>query len=141
MIFFGTQPTFTQVPPRRPDSMSTARAPYSAARWAAASPPLPPPITTRSHCSAMGPCYPSRPRAACGRCARAPPSLRSPGKCPLEWPPMDNPLLGEAPLPPFVEIRPEHVEPAVREILARNRARLDELAALDQPTFRTDRKS
>ena len=50
---------------------------------------------------------------------------------------MDNPLLGEAPLPPFVEIRPEHVEPAVREILARNRARLDELAALEQPTFRT----
>jgi oligopeptidase A len=50
---------------------------------------------------------------------------------------MDNPLLGEAALPPFVEIRPEHVEPAVRELLARNRARLDELAALAQPTFTT----
>ncbi|HLY53877.1 MAG TPA: M3 family metallopeptidase [Steroidobacteraceae bacterium] len=50
---------------------------------------------------------------------------------------MDNPLLGEAPLPPFLEIRPEHVEPALREILSRNRARLDELAALDAPTFRT----
>ncbi len=53
MIFFGTQPTLTQVPPRRPDSTSAVRAPYSAARCAAASPPLPPPITTRSNRSSM----------------------------------------------------------------------------------------
>jgi oligopeptidase A len=51
--------------------------------------------------------------------------------------PMDNPLLGDDPLPRFVQIRPEHVEPAVREILNRNRARLDELASLSQPTFAT----
>jgi oligopeptidase A len=50
---------------------------------------------------------------------------------------MDNPLLGRDPLPRFVEIRPEHVEPAVRELLERSRARIGELAALPQPTFAT----
>ncbi|MGH8267149.1 MAG: M3 family metallopeptidase [Steroidobacteraceae bacterium] len=50
---------------------------------------------------------------------------------------MDNPLLGQDPLPRFVQIRPEHVEPAVRELLARNRARIGELAALPRPTFAT----
>jgi len=53
MIFFGMQPTFTQVPPSLPTSASATFAPYSAARWAAASPPLPPPITTRSNFSVM----------------------------------------------------------------------------------------
>ena len=51
--------------------------------------------------------------------------------------PMDNPLLDQDPLPRFVQIRPEHVEPAVRELLARNRARIGELAALPKPTFAT----
>src|SRR6201993_1675761 len=50
---------------------------------------------------------------------------------------MDNPLLGQDPLPRFVQIRPEHVEPAVRELLERSRARIGELAALPQPTFAT----
>src|SRR6201997_14235 len=50
-------------------------------------------------------------------------------------PPMDNPLLGQDPLPRFVQIRPEHVEPAVRELLERNRARIGELASLPEPTF------
>jgi oligopeptidase A len=50
---------------------------------------------------------------------------------------MDNPLLGEHPLPRFVQIRPEHVEPAMRELLERNRARIGELASLAQPTFAT----
>jgi oligopeptidase A len=50
---------------------------------------------------------------------------------------MNNPLLGEDPLPRFVQIRPEHVEPAVRELLARNRVRIGELAALPEPTFAT----
>src|ERR1700748_643329 len=50
---------------------------------------------------------------------------------------MENPLLGQAPLPPFALIRPEHVEPGVRELLARGRARIEQLAALEKPTFAT----
>ena len=50
---------------------------------------------------------------------------------------MDNPLLAEQDLPAFRQIRPEHVEPAVRELLAANRARIEELAQLPQPTFAT----
>jgi oligopeptidase A len=50
---------------------------------------------------------------------------------------MDNPLLGRDALPRFLQIRPEHVEPAVRELLERSRVRLGELAALPQPTFAT----
>ena len=48
---------------------------------------------------------------------------------------MENPLLGQEPLPQFLKIRPEHAEPAVRELLLANRARLEALAALDRPTF------
>jgi oligopeptidase A len=48
---------------------------------------------------------------------------------------MDNPLLGQEPLPQFLKIRPEHVEPAVRELLSENRARIEELATVPQPTF------
>src|SRR5262249_51768520 len=48
---------------------------------------------------------------------------------------MGNPLLGQEPLPQFRQIRPEHVEPAVRELLSASRARLDELASLARPTF------
>lgn len=40
---------------------------------------------------------------------------------------MSNPLLEMTDLPPFSAIRPEHVEPAIDELLARNRARLQEL--------------
>src|SRR6516164_2075524 len=50
---------------------------------------------------------------------------------------MENPLLRVEALPPFTDIRPEHVEPAVRELLDQNRARIAELAALDAPTFAT----
>jgi len=48
---------------------------------------------------------------------------------------MENPLLAPAPLPQFASIRPEHVEPALREVLAAGRARIDELAAVGEPTF------
>ena len=48
---------------------------------------------------------------------------------------MENPLLAHASLPAFANIRPEHVEPAMREVLAASRARIDQLAAVDQPTF------
>src|SRR5579885_423344 len=50
---------------------------------------------------------------------------------------MDNPLLAEEPLPPFPRIRPEHVEPGVREVLSRARARIGEIAARETPTFAT----
>ena len=44
---------------------------------------------------------------------------------------MTNPLLADFSLPPFRAIKPEHVEPAVRELLDRNRAELKRL--LDGP--------
>ena len=50
---------------------------------------------------------------------------------------MENPLLGHEPLPPFARIRPEHVEPGVRELLERSRARIEQLAAVERPTFAT----
>jgi oligopeptidase A len=50
---------------------------------------------------------------------------------------MDNPLLAEESLPPFPRIRPEHVEPGVREVLTRARARMGEIAAQGRPTFAT----
>src|ERR1700693_2610024 len=50
---------------------------------------------------------------------------------------MENPLLGHEPLPPFALIRPEHVEPGVRELLERSRARIEQLAALGKSTFAT----
>jgi oligopeptidase A len=50
---------------------------------------------------------------------------------------MDNPLLGQEPLPPFTRIRPEHVEPAVRDLLQQSRIRIEQLAALERPTFAT----
>jgi len=50
---------------------------------------------------------------------------------------MDNPLLEYEPLPPFTRIRPEHVEPAVRQLLASSRERIQELAAVEAPTFAT----
>lgn len=49
-----------------------------------------------------------------------------------------NPLLQPTGLPAFASIRPEHVEPAVREVLDRNRAALTELlagAAAGPPDF------
>jgi len=52
-----------------------------------------------------------------------------------------NPLLAAAELPLFDAIRPEHVEPAVREVLDRNRAELDALLADSEsrsPDFDTD---
>jgi oligopeptidase A len=50
---------------------------------------------------------------------------------------MDNPLLERDGLPQFTRVRPEHVEPAVRALLAANRARIDELARVERPTFAT----
>lgn len=50
---------------------------------------------------------------------------------------MQNPLLADDTLPAFASIRPEHVEPAIRELLSLNRARIEELAGLADPSFAT----
>ncbi|MAL96046.1 MAG: oligopeptidase A [Haliea sp.] len=42
---------------------------------------------------------------------------------------MSNPLLEAHELPPFSHIRPEHVEPAIRELIARNKAAIEDLLA------------
>ncbi|MDN5848198.1 MAG: M3 family metallopeptidase [Nitrococcus sp.] len=46
---------------------------------------------------------------------------------------MNNPVLDTEGLPRFTAIRPEHVEPAIEEILADNRRRLDEILARAAP--------
>ena len=48
-----------------------------------------------------------------------------------------NPLLADTALPDFPEIRPEHVEPAIRALLDESRARLAGIAALERPSFAT----
>jgi len=48
---------------------------------------------------------------------------------------MNNPLLTDYKLPPFGSIRPEHVEPALRDLLDRNRAELTRLLANDAPSW------
>src|SRR5689334_17178810 len=105
MIFFGTQPTFTHVPPSLPDSASTTFAPCSAARCAAAIPPLPPPITTRSYFSAMAPSLTpalfmlSKTRSGYEGRYNGPPAMGRDAR-------MDNPLLHQDSLPQFMRIRP-----------------------------------
>ena len=49
MIFLGTQPTLTQVPPSFFSSITAALAPCSPARFMVAIPPLPPPIAMISY--------------------------------------------------------------------------------------------
>ena len=46
---------------------------------------------------------------------------------------MDNPLLERSGLPAFSRIRPSHVEPAIRAVLAESRARVEEILAAAQP--------
>lgn len=46
---------------------------------------------------------------------------------------MENPLLSPELLPEFSRIRPEHIEPAIREILASNRAELNALLRRSGP--------
>src|SRR5208282_4552817 len=48
-----------------------------------------------------------------------------------------NPLLNHTELPAFGEILPEHVEPALAQILEENRVRIAQLEALPSPTFAT----
>jgi len=42
---------------------------------------------------------------------------------------MDNPLLHDNALPPFAHLKPEHIQPAIEQILAQNRQALEALAA------------
>ena len=44
-----------------------------------------------------------------------------------------NPLLHETFIVPFDRIRPEHVEPAVRELVELSQRRIDQMAADDSP--------
>src|SRR5690606_10038922 len=55
IAFLGTQPAFTQVPPRSAGSSRATFAPSAAARKAPASPPEPPPTTIRSKSLSMPP--------------------------------------------------------------------------------------
>ncbi|PLW81920.1 oligopeptidase A [Kineobactrum sediminis] len=43
---------------------------------------------------------------------------------------MTNPLLEQHTLPPFSAIRPEHIEPAIRHLIERNKRRINELVAV-----------
>ena len=49
----------------------------------------------------------------------------------------DNPLLANSPLPRFDAIRPEHVEPAISRLIAEQRARVAQIEAIAEPTFKT----
>ncbi len=49
----------------------------------------------------------------------------------------DNPLLANAGLPRFHDIRPEHVEPAIRQLLDEQRRHVAEIELLAAPTFAT----
>ena len=49
---------------------------------------------------------------------------------------MENPLLDAQGLPAFADISPEHVEPAVRQTLRRQRRRLKRLQTVASPDFR-----
>lgn len=48
---------------------------------------------------------------------------------------MNNPLLATFELPPFSRIRAEHVEPAIRELIERNREQLTQVLANSPPTW------
>jgi oligopeptidase A len=48
-----------------------------------------------------------------------------------------NPLLGAGPLPDFAAIQPGHVEPAMRSLIAEQRARVARIEAVENPSFAT----
>jgi oligopeptidase A len=49
----------------------------------------------------------------------------------------DNPLLRDAPLPAFDQIRPEHVETGIRQVLADNREAIRRIESIATPDFGT----
>jgi oligopeptidase A len=50
---------------------------------------------------------------------------------------LDNPLLQDSPLPPFDAITPEQIEPAISRLIAEQRARVAQIEAETQPSFKT----
>ena len=55
MIFFGTHPTLTHVPPTTRFSINSTEAPYEAARRAQPKPPLPAPNTIKLYLDSKEP--------------------------------------------------------------------------------------
>src|SRR5580698_7953237 len=51
--------------------------------------------------------------------------------------PTDNPLLQDTPLPRFDAITPEHVEPAIARLIAEQRARVAQIEAEPNPSFKS----
>src|SRR3984957_10175583 len=49
----------------------------------------------------------------------------------------DNPLLETAALPRFDAIRPEHVQPAIAQLIDQQRAQVAQIEAIANPTFKT----
>ncbi|MEZ5489928.1 MAG: M3 family metallopeptidase [Gammaproteobacteria bacterium] len=47
---------------------------------------------------------------------------------------MNNPLLSEGLLPPFSRLKPEHIEPAVKQVISENQSQLRELLSKEDPT-------
>jgi oligopeptidase A len=52
-------------------------------------------------------------------------------------PTSDNPLLDTTSLPRFDAIHPEHVQPAISQVIEQHRTRVAQIEALTQPTFST----
>lgn len=48
---------------------------------------------------------------------------------------MSNPLLTPAALPPFSKIKPEHIQPAVEQLIAECRANVEQVAQIENPTW------
>ncbi|NVK24431.1 MAG: oligopeptidase A, partial [Gammaproteobacteria bacterium] len=50
---------------------------------------------------------------------------------------MQNPLLSDFDLPPFSQIKPEHIKPAVEELIAQGKVAVEKVVALETPTWQT----
>ena len=50
---------------------------------------------------------------------------------------MQNPLLSNFDLPPFSQIKPEHIKPAVEELIAQGKAAVEKVVSLETPTWQT----
>lgn len=55
----------------------------------------------------------------------------------MSEPTADNPLLDTSSLPRFDAIRPEHVQPAISQLIEQQRLRVAQIEGLTEPTFKT----